>query len=146
MSAQRLIYWKIKETRAYRALHAREWWDGRKWRAADEIPTPSQAEQYRTAHDRLGEILEHITDGRRFWQSANALMKADPRKEESADAWTTLAARFTSERLLLGSLDKKFLCDCADELRRGRHKKRNGKPWTVDGIKSFIRRQRHARL
>lgn len=140
---KRLIYWRAQKQRALLALRTGEWWNGRVWRPHAALPrTRKEADAHRTAHDRLGEILDAMVGGegdarlrkaRNFRQSANAMRKRDPRKDASRDAWAMLVARFTEARLLTGPLTKQLLCDCLKEL---------GKPWELEGVKSFLRRRR----
>jgi hypothetical protein len=151
----RLSHWKLEEDRAHRALHTREWWNGQEWRPARALPrTQKEARAYRSAHDRLGEILHAMIGGSdrtrlkkaaRFRQSANALGKRDERKDGpdgSSEAWKTLVEKFTEAHLLTAPLSAQLLKDCAEELRRGTYKTRTGKPWTREGVKSFLRRRR----
>jgi hypothetical protein len=70
--------------------------------------------------------------------------KRDARKDDSRDAWETLVAYARSIKIDLSTapLTKTLLGGCVAELTRGRHKTRTGKPWTFDGVKSFLRRRR----
>ncbi len=135
-----------EQERALLALERLEWWNGREWRPHGTFPTREESGTYRTAIDRLGDILAQITGTndwqafKRFGQAANALRKHDARKDDSHDAWLTLRARFGSR--LDGPITKALLADCAEELKRGRYTTRSGRPWKCEGIKSLLRRKR----
>ena len=150
---KRRSYWIRHEQRARRALKTGEWWDGRRWRPHGELPrTRAEANRYRSAHDRLDEILAamvggddraQITKASRFAQSARALKKNDGERRKDVDyVWDVLKARFGERRLLNNSLGKTLLAECCEELARGHIKTRKREHWTLEGVKSFLRRRR----
>ncbi len=104
MKPRRLGDWKRIAERAERALHAREWWDGKCWRPHDDLPsTEVEARAYRSAHDVLDEALramtaadapaEHKRAARRFARSIEA-----DRDESSASTFEEAIADLIFER------------------------------------------------
>jgi len=124
------------------------------WRPHAELPrTHKEAAAHRTAHDRLGEILEEMIGGdeatrlkkaARFRQSGGARRKRDTRTDDSRDAWETLLAYARAKQidLLAAPLTKTLLTGCVMELTRGRYRTCKGNPWTREGVKSLLRRRR----
>jgi hypothetical protein len=151
---QRLSHWRRHEARAHKALSTGEWWNGSQWRPHSALPrSQKEAAAYRTAHDRLAEILDAMVGGddetrlakaSRFGQSANALRKRDARKNESKDAWATLLAyaSLLNVDLITTPLTKQLILGCVAELKRGRFRTRHGSAWDYEGVKSFLRRRR----
>ncbi len=130
--------------RALEACHRLEWWDGSKWRPHGTFP--GRDESYQLAIDRLGDILAVITSSgewaafKRFGQAANALRKRDTRKDAGEATWLALEARFGDR--LRGPATKALIADCVTYLRTAGHGTGRGAPWTYEGVKTFLRRQK----
>jgi hypothetical protein len=141
---KRLIYLRADAKRAHEALKNGEWWNGREWRPDGSFPrTQKEAAAYRSAHDRLAEIIDAMIGGddqgwRRFDQSAGARKKRDPRKDEAQRAWVLLVNVYTKERLLAARSYGTY----SRTLNRSGFRTRGNRLWTSEGVRSLIRRHK----
>ena len=78
MKPRRLPEWQDRAEEAIVAMEKGEWWDGERWRAHADLPSPDhegtlnsrEAEAHQTAHEVLAEALNAIGAGGRGRRSA----------------------------------------------------------------------------